>query len=85
MTQTHLSAAQKMTIDIAIASLDFLKAASQRLGKPVETLTALDLKLHEKLCRAAANQTTWNDGESDSDWSDRVEHGKYDPITDTVH
>lgn len=27
----------------------------------------------------------WNDGESDSDWSDRVEHGEYDPITDEVH
>jgi len=29
--------------------------------------------------------TGWNDGESDSDWSDRVEHGEYDPVTDEVY
>lgn len=26
----------------------------------------------------------WNDGESDSDWDRRVNHGEYDPVTDTV-
>lgn len=27
---------------------------------------------------------SWNDGESDSDWSDRMA-GEYDPVTDTVY
>lgn len=33
----------------------------------------------------AIRSQTWNDGESDSDWSDRVEQGEYDPTTDTVY
>ena len=31
------------------------------------------------------SETGWNNGESDSDWSDRVEDGEYDPVTDTVY
>jgi len=31
------------------------------------------------------SETGWNDGEPDSDWSDRIEHGEYDSVTDTIH
>jgi hypothetical protein len=43
MTKTNLSAAQKMTIDVAIASLDFLKDAAQSLDIPVDQLTEQNL------------------------------------------
>lgn len=59
-------------------------------SKNGDRIVAWSITLPIELCRGAytiakiletASETeSVNDGESDSDWSDRVEHGEYDPI-----
>lgn len=44
MTQANLSAAQKMTIDVAIESLEFLKAVSTATDTAIVALTRADLE-----------------------------------------